>query len=66
MANRTPSFVLVGLVMITFLVAFFYMSCSSKTTELRQTLDKFEERIRSVKRNNLDEKILFIIFFYAS
>ncbi|CAF1370355.1 unnamed protein product, partial [Adineta steineri] len=46
MAGRSPSFVVVGLLLIVFLVGFFYMSCSSKSTELRQTLDEFEQRIR--------------------
>ncbi len=49
MPSRTPSFIVVGLVIIMFLLGFFYMSCSSTTAELRQALDEFEERVRSVK-----------------
>jgi hypothetical protein len=49
MPSRTPSFIVVGLVIIMFLLGFFYMSCSSTTTELRQALEEFEERVRSVK-----------------
>jgi len=48
MSGRTPSFIVVGLVIIMFLLGVFYMSCSSKNTELRTSLDQFEERIRSV------------------
>jgi hypothetical protein len=49
MSGRTPSFIVVGLVIIMFLLGLFYMSCSSKNTELRLSLEQFEERIRSVK-----------------
>jgi hypothetical protein len=48
MASRTPSFIVVGLVIIMFLLGSFYMSCSSKNNELRQSLDQFEDRIRLV------------------
>jgi hypothetical protein len=51
MPHRTPSFVIVGLVIIVFLLASFYMSCSSKSTELRQILEDFEDRVRTVKEN---------------
>ncbi|CAF1380700.1 unnamed protein product, partial [Adineta steineri] len=54
MAGRSPSFVVVGLLLIVFLVGFFYMSCSSKSTELRQTLDEFEQRIRMLTLKNSD------------
>lgn len=49
MPSRTPSFIVVGLVIIMFLLGFFYMSCSSTTGELRQTLTEFEDRMRTVK-----------------
>jgi len=49
MSGRTPSFIVVGLVIIMFLLGLFYMSCSSKNTELRLSLEQFEDRIRSVK-----------------
>jgi chromosome segregation ATPase len=48
MSGRTPSFIVVGLVIIMFLLGLFYMSCSSKNTELRLSVEQFEERIRSV------------------
>ena len=48
MSGRTPSFIVVGLVIIMFLLGLFYMSCSSKNNELRLSLEQFEERIRSV------------------
>jgi hypothetical protein len=56
MPNRTPSFIVVGLVIIMFLLGFFYMSCSSTTAELRQTLVEFEERIRTVGLNIFENK----------
>ena len=49
MSGRTPSFIVVGLVIIMFLLGLFYMSCSSKNNELRLSLEQFEERIRSVQ-----------------
>lgn len=49
MSGRTPSFIVVGLVIIMFLLGLFYMSCSSKNSELRLSLEQYEERIRSVK-----------------
>ncbi|CAF1024415.1 unnamed protein product [Adineta ricciae] len=55
MASRAPSFVVVGLVLITFLVGFFYMSCSSRTTELQRTVDDFESRIRTLMLKNSDK-----------
>ena len=48
MSGRTPSFIVVGLVIIMFLLGMFYMSCSSKNNELRVSLEQFEERYRSV------------------
>ena len=53
MSGRTPSFIVVGLVIIMFLLGLFYMSCSSKNTELRVSLEQFEERYRSVNREFL-------------
>ena len=53
MSGRTPSFIVVGLVIIMFLLGLFYMSCSSKNTELRLSLEQFEERIRSVTITSL-------------
>ncbi|UJR20910.1 hypothetical protein I4U23_024019 [Adineta vaga] len=55
MANRTPSFVVVGLLLITLLLGFFYMSCSSKTTDLQRTVDNFESRIRTLMVKNSDK-----------
>jgi len=56
MSGRTPSFIVVGLVIIMFLLGLFYMSCSSKNTELRLSLEQFEERIRSLTIKNSDSE----------
>ncbi|CAF0733901.1 unnamed protein product [Rotaria sordida] len=63
MSGRTPSFIVVGLVIIMFLLGLFYMSCSSKNTELRQSLEQFEERIRSltIKNSDAEKKLESII-----
>ncbi|CAF1183851.1 unnamed protein product [Adineta steineri] len=59
MSGRTPSFIVVGLVIIMFLLGIFYMSCSSKNSELRSSVEQFEDRIRSLtlKNSDLDKKI---------
>jgi len=59
MSGRTPSFIVVGLVIIMFLLGLFYMSCSSKSNELRMSLEQFEERIRSltIKNSDAEKKI---------
>ncbi|UJR28618.1 hypothetical protein I4U23_009851 [Adineta vaga] len=54
MSGRTPSFIVVGLVIIMFLLGLFYMSCSSKNTELRLSVEQFEDRIRSLTIKNSD------------
>ncbi|CAF1362161.1 unnamed protein product [Adineta ricciae] len=54
MSGRTPSFIVVGLVIIMFLLGLFYMSCSSKNTELRLSVEQFEDRIRSLTKKNSD------------
>jgi len=57
MSQRTPNFIVVGLIIIMFVLGFFYMSCSSKTAELRQSLVDFEDRVRSLTlRSSHDEK----------
>ncbi|CAF3478814.1 unnamed protein product [Rotaria sp. Silwood1] len=56
MSGRTPSFIVVGLVIIMFLLGLFYMSCTSKNTELRMSLEQFEERIRSLTIKNSDSE----------
>ncbi|CAF4395942.1 unnamed protein product, partial [Rotaria sp. Silwood2] len=63
MSGRTPSFIVVGLVIIMFLLGLFYMSCSSKNTELRLSLEQFEERIRSltIKNSDAEKKIENVI-----
>ncbi|CAF1067043.1 unnamed protein product [Adineta steineri] len=59
MSGRTPSFIVVGLVIIMFLLGIFYMSCSSKNSELRSSVEQFEDRIRSLtlKNSDLDKRI---------
>jgi DNA repair exonuclease SbcCD ATPase subunit len=54
MPNRIPSFIVAGLVLTMFLLGFFYMSCSSTTSELRQALGEFEDRVRSLTMKNSD------------
>lgn len=48
MTNRTPNFIVIGLLIVIFLLGTYYMSCSSTTAELKRTLEDFEERIRTV------------------
>ncbi|CAF0968348.1 unnamed protein product, partial [Didymodactylos carnosus] len=54
MSGRTPSFILVGLIIILLLLGMYYMSCSSKNNELRISLEDFEERVRSLTMKNAD------------
>ncbi|CAF1175264.1 unnamed protein product [Didymodactylos carnosus] len=54
MSGRTPSFILVGLIIILFLLGMYYMSCSSKNNELRINLEEFEERLRTLTMKNGD------------
>jgi hypothetical protein len=65
MSGRTPSFIVVGLVIIMFLLGLFYMSCSSKNTELRLSLEQFEDRIRSVKIlfKKIFQNCFFVVLF---
>ncbi|CAF4487729.1 unnamed protein product, partial [Rotaria magnacalcarata] len=59
MSARTPSFIVVGLVIIMLLLGLFYMSCSSKNSTLRLSLEQYEERIRllTIKNNDIDKKL---------
>ncbi|CAM4865600.1 unnamed protein product [Rotaria socialis] len=59
MSTRTPSFIVVGLVIIMLLLGLFYMSCSSKNNELRLSLEQYEERIRllTIKNSDVDRKL---------
>ncbi|CAF3516608.1 unnamed protein product [Rotaria socialis] len=52
MTGRTPNFIFAGLFIVTFLLGFFYMSCSSKSNELQRTLEDFEERVRTLTLKN--------------
>ncbi|CAF4563062.1 unnamed protein product [Rotaria sp. Silwood1] len=56
MPGRTPNFIIVGVFIIILLVGIFYMSCSSRTTELQQALESFEERIRSLAMKNTEKE----------
>lgn len=59
MPNRSPNFIVVGLVIIMFVLGFFYMSCSTTTSELRRTLVNFEDRVRSltIKTSDYERQI---------
>ena len=49
MCNRTPSYVVAGLVLVIMLLGFFYTSCSSTSVELRRALSRFEKRVQTVR-----------------
>ena len=48
MPGRSPSFVVVGLCLVVFLLGFFHLSSSRQNIELQAAVSQFEERIRSV------------------
>lgn len=54
--GRTPNYIVFGLVMVTCLLAAFYISSSAKAREFKRVLDRFEERMRAVKTNLIQEK----------
>ena len=57
MCNRTPSYVVAGLVLVIILLGFFYTSCSSTSIELRRALSRFEKRVQTVSSRVRDERI---------